>query len=274
MRHSASGVRSSQQGSTRGAAQRWQPLTPPKRLWSPPYLSPSAAAAAGVATPAAGAASQPQRRCATRQRLSLTPPRRLLSQPASPSPTAPAAHLDLAIMGLSVAPPGFHNIHSLVQPPSYPPDRAAAARAAAILRLCRAAAARVLQQQLGLANVFFSVKRVWLTPGGRWAACIRLPVPLGAQALARKRHRLCGTPISVDLLRDQHELAAWKVGREQQLRQQGPVGEAPTACQAQVPAPARAALLSVSPCFLLPTFALVALGILLLIPSIMHFFPP
>ena len=118
------------------------------------------------------------------------------------------------------------------------------------------------------------MKRVWLTPGGRWAAFIRLPTSDAAQVLARKRHRLRGTSISVDLLRDPYELAARKVGREQQQRQQGPVGEAPTACQADMPAPAPFALLSACPFWLLPTFALVAIGILMLIISNLHFFPP
>lgn len=223
-----------------------------------------------AATAAAGATNRSQLRCATQQRLAVTPPRRLLS----PSPIASATHLDLVIIGLSLAPPGFSNTNSLVQPPSRLSDGATAARAAAIFRLASAAAACVLQQQLGLASALPLIKRVWLTPGGRWAAFIRLPTSVAAQALARKRHHLRGTSISVDLLRDQLELAVLKMRRVQQLQQQGPVGEAPTAGQADVPVPTPFVLLSVGPFWLLPTFALVAIGILMLILSNVHFFPP
>lgn len=132
---------------------------------------------------------------------------------------APAVQLlDLVIVGLSVAPPGYDG--SLVQlPPLGACQRcqAAAARMAALLRLASAAAARFLQQQLSLPGVRPLVRRLWVTPGGRLAAHVALTTPVAAQVLARKRHSLRGSPYSVDLLRDQVSLAVWRLEREQLL---------------------------------------------------------
>ena len=138
-------------------------------------------------------------------------------------PPAAAPHSELVVIGLVLSPPGF--LPGLVKPPPPDPSAAAAARAAAaLLRLASAATARFMQQQLGLAPpAAVVVRRVWATPGGRVAAHISLPSPLAAQALARKRWRLRGTAFTVDLPRDQVELAQRKAVREQQ-------GAAMTAC--------------------------------------------
>ncbi len=134
-----------------------------------------------------------------------------------PPPAAASTHSELVVIGLTLWPPGF--LPGLVLPPSPPdPSAAAAARAAAaLLRLAGTATARFLQQQLGLAPcAAMAVRRVWATPGGRVAVHISLPSPLAAQALARKRRRLRGTAFTVDLPRDQVELAQRKAVREQQ----------------------------------------------------------
>lgn len=83
------------------------------------------------------------------------------------------------------------------------------------LRLVTAAASLFLETQLGVSSAGLLVRRTWQTPGGRLAAHVALPTPQAAQALARKRWRLRGTRFSVDLLRDQVELAARRVGQQQ-----------------------------------------------------------
>ena len=153
------------------------------------------------------------------------------AQPAAPSQEAPFDRssqpadtrgvCELAIIGLSVAPPGFPDRPSLVQQP-LPRDASAAAAAraaAALLRLTTAAACRLFEMQLGVTSVGLLVRRTWWTPGGRLATHVAVPSSLAARVLARKRWRLCGSPISVDLLRDRAELAAWKVGRQQQQQE-------------------------------------------------------
>lgn len=140
----------------------------------------------------------------------------------------PAPLLDLAFVGLSVVPPGFSG--SLVQ---LPPPRsrrrnpAAAACAAALLRLASTAAARFLQQHLDLTADCPLVRRVWVTPGGRLAAHVALPIPLAAQVMARKRHRLRGTSFSVDLLRDRASLAVQRLELQQLRGDAGPPADGP-----------------------------------------------
>lgn len=202
----------------------------------------------------------------------LSPPQRLLSPPPSP-PTAKAAPgiVDLAIVGLSITPPGFGD--SLVQPPPHAASEAAAARrVAALLRLAITAAACFLQQQLGLSYALPSVKRMWQTPGGRLAVHIQLPTHLAAQALARKRHRLHGTPYTVDLLRTQCELAVQKMERAQQRRQQSGASDAPVGPQQAVAFDERVCKFLCAFGWLLLTFTLVIIILSCLI--LVHFFPP
>ena len=141
----------------------------------------------------------------------------------------PAPLLDLAFVGLSVAPPGFSGSPVQLPPPrSRRRNPAAAARAAALLRLASAAAARFLQQHLDLTADGPLVRRVWVTPGGRLAAHVALPIPLAAQVMARKRHRLRGTSFSVDLLRDQASLAVQRLELQQLRGDAGPPADGPS----------------------------------------------
>ena len=133
-----------------------------------------------------------------------------------------------------------------------------------------------MRQQLGLATTCPVVRRVWVTPGGRLAAHVALPAPLAARVLARKRHRLRGTAYSVDLVRDQLEWALWKVGREEQQRQQQLVDMPAAGCQ-QVETPDLVApAVDGMPLWQWPAlFASAAcLSIILYMIFTMHFFPP
>jgi hypothetical protein len=137
-----------------------------------------------------------------------------------------------------------------------------------------------MQQQLGLPNAPLCVRRIWCTPGGRLAAHVALPTPLAAQVLARKRYRLRGTAVSVDLLRDRLRLELWKVGREQ-LGQQGAPCDGPAAGPQQVESPVASVLtaaVGLPDCFrpspLLLVSCIVFCVFFVWLSIRMHLFPP
>lgn len=113
---------------------------------------------------------------------------------------------ELAIVGLSTAPPGPADCNFWVPPLSH----------------IQAAVAVFLSEQLGLPGACHSVLRVWQTPGGRLAAHVAVPLSVCRQVLARKRHRLCGTAISVGLLHSRRELAKQQVERAQRQQARNP----------------------------------------------------